>query len=155
MERAMAEHRVSLSWSRDGGPYERNNYRSDHTLRFEGGQPVVSSAAPEFGGDAAHTNPEELLVASLSSCHMLTFLAVAANRGYVLDAYADDAVGTLGKNEQGVTFLAHATLRPTVTFSGDKRPTPEEYEQLHARAHRGCFMANTVKTEVVVTPVLA
>ena len=151
----MASHRMTLRWSRDGGPYARNNYNSAHTIRFEGGQSVVSSAAPEFGGDAAQTDPEELLVASLSSCHMLTFLAVAANRGYVLDAYEDDAEGTLGKNEQGVTFLAHATLRPKVTFSGDKRPTPEEYEQLHARAHRGCFMANSVKTAMVVQPAIA
>ena len=150
----MAEHRITLNWSRDGGPYARGNYKAAHTVRFQGGQSVVSSAAPEFGGDAAHTDPEQLLVASLSSCHMLTFLAVAANRGYVPDTYQDDAEGTLGKNEQGVTVMTHVLLRPRVAFSGDKRPTPEEYEQLHARAHKGCFMANSVKTEVEVKPIL-
>ena len=151
----MAEHRTYLSWSRDGGPFVRGNYVQEHAVRFMGGQTVTSSAAPDFGGAPGHADPEQLLVAALSSCHMLTFLAVAANRGYVPDSYVDDADGELGKNAEGQTQMTHVTLRPTVSFSGEKIPTAEEYEQLHARAHKGCFIANSVKTAVEVKPTLA
>ena len=106
------------------------------------------SAAPEYGGDAAASNPEELLLAALSTCHMLTFLAVMANRGYVVDHYADDAVAILDKDADGRIAVTRAVLSPQVTFAGDKRPGADEYAKFHERAHAACFIANSVKTKV-------
>jgi organic hydroperoxide reductase OsmC/OhrA len=145
----MAEHRISLDWSRDGAAFERGNYPKNHAVRFDGGQTLRNSSAPgDYGGDASASNPEELLLSALSSCHMLTFLAVAANRGYVIDSYHDDAVAELGKNADGKTAVVKATLAPKAAFSGDKRPSAEEYAALHARAHAACFIANSIKTQV-------
>ncbi|MBS0437805.1 MAG: OsmC family protein [Proteobacteria bacterium] len=145
----MPDHRIALDWSRDGGPFERGNYTKNHAIRFDGGQTLRNSSAPgDYGGDASASNPEELLLAALSSCHMLTFLAVAANRGYAIDSYHDDAVAELGKNADGKMVVVRATLAPKVAFSGDKQPTAEEYSALHARAHAACFIANSIKTAV-------
>jgi organic hydroperoxide reductase OsmC/OhrA len=145
----MAEHRIALDWSREGGPFERGNYAKNHVIRFDGGQTLRNSSAPgDYGGDASASNPEELLLSALSSCHMLTFLAVAANRGYVIDSYHDDASAELGKNADGKMAVVKATLAPKVTFSGDKRPNADEYATLQARAHASCFIANSVKTQV-------
>lgn len=145
----MSDHRITLDWSRNGGPFERGNYTKNHAVRFDGGQTLRNSSAPgDYGGDASASNPEELLLAALSSCHMLTFLAVAANRGYVIDSYHDDASAELGKNADGKMAVVSATLAPKVTFSGDKRPNADEYAALQARAHAACFIANSVKTQV-------
>lgn len=146
----MSEHSIELSWLRNGGPFERGNYAREHQVRFAGGQTVNNSAAGDYGGSAAASNPEELLLAALSSCHMLTFLAVAANRGYTIDSYADRAVATLDKNAEGKMAVTHAVLAPKVEFGGDKKPTPEDYAALHQRAHAACFIANSVKTTVDV-----
>ena len=132
----MSEHRTSLQWARNGGPFARGNYSSSHEIRYSGGQTLTAAPAPEFGGNAAHADPEQLLLSALSSCHMLTFLAVAANRGYVVDSYSDNAVAVLGKNAEGKTAVTQATLSPKVVFSGDKQPTPDEYAKLHERANR-------------------
>jgi len=146
----MSEHRTSLQWARNGGPFTRGNYFSAHEIRFSGGQTLQAAPSPELGGDAAHADPEQLLLSALSSCHMLTFLAVCANRGYVVDSYSDDAVATLAKNSDGKTAVVQATLSPKVAFSGARQPTPDEYAKLHERAHAGCFIANSVKTIVEV-----
>ena len=151
----MAEHRTRLSWARNDGPFERGNYVPDHAVRFQGGQTVHVSSAPDFGGNAAHADPEQLLLSALSSCHMLTFLAVVANRGYVLEEYTDDAEAFLGKDEQNRTVVTRANLRPRVRFSGEKQPTSDEIAQWHARAHKACFIANSVRTDVSVEPVFA
>lgn len=148
----MSEHRISLQWSRDGGPFARGNYSPDHEITFSGGSTLHGSPSPEYGGSGAHANPEQLLLSALSSCHMLTFLAVAANRGYVVDSYHDDAVALLTKNDEGKMAVVEATLAPHVTFSGEKQPSAEEYAALHARAHAACFIANSVKTRVDVKP---
>ena len=144
----MSEHHITLSWSRANGPFERGNYAREHSLRFEGGQTLENSAAGDFGGVAHASNPEELLAAALSSCHMLTFLAVAANRGYVIDRYDDTATARLEKNGEGQMAVTHVTLAPKVRFGGDKQPTSEDYRKLHERAHHACFIANSVKSEI-------
>lgn len=148
----MSEHRISLQWSRDGGPFARGNYSPDHEIVFSGGCTLHGSPSPEYGGSGAHANPEQLLLSALSSCHMLTFLAVAANRGYVVDSYQDDAVALLAKNDEGRMAVIEATLAPRVAFSGEKQPTPDEYAKLHERAHAACFIANSVRTHVQVKP---
>src|SRR5689334_1661138 len=118
----MSEHSIDLAWSRNDGAFERGNYVREHSVRFEGGQSVRNSAAGDYGGDTAASNPEELLIAALSSCHMLTFLAVAANRGYVVDSYDDHAIGVLEKNAEGKMAVTRVTLAPQVKFSGAKQP---------------------------------
>jgi organic hydroperoxide reductase OsmC/OhrA len=146
----MSEHRTSLQWSRNGGPFTRGNYASDHEIRYSGGQTLHAAPSPEFGGSAAHADPEQMLLSALSSCHMLTFLAVAANRGYVVDSYADDAVALLAKNEDGRNAVIQATLSPKVVFAADHQPSAEDYAKMHERAHAGCFIANSIKTKVDV-----
>jgi organic hydroperoxide reductase OsmC/OhrA len=148
----MDEHRITLRWSRDGGAFERGNYRSSHDVAFQGGQRLGVSAAAGYGGDAALADPEQILAAAVASCHMLTFLAVAANRRLVPDTYEDDAVAVLGKNAEGKMFVERVTLRPRVHFSGDNVPSAEDVARLHERAHAACFIANSVKSEVVVEP---
>lgn len=144
----MSEHSIDLAWSRNGGAFERGNYVREHDIRFEGGQSVRNSAAGDYGGDTTASNPEELLIAALSSCHMLTFLAVAANRGYVIDSYDDHATGVLEKNAEGKMAVTRVTLAPKVSFSADKQPSPEEYAKMQERAGAACFIANSVKTVV-------
>lgn len=148
----MDEHRITLRWSRDGGAFERGNYRASHEVAFQGGQRLGVSAAASYGGDPALADPEQILAAALASCHMLTFLAVAANRKLVLDRYEDDAVAELGKDADGRTAVTRVTLRPRVQFSGDNVPSREDVVRLHERAHQACFIASSVKSEVVVEP---
>lgn len=145
----MPEHHIRTIWSRGDGPFERGNYSRDHDVHFEGGQVVRNSAAAGvYGGNPDASNPEELLLAALSSCHMLTFLAVAANRGYVIDNYEDAAIAYLDKNADGKMAVVRAVLAPRVTFGGDKQPSAEDYAKMQERAHAGCFIAASVKTAV-------
>lgn len=108
------------------------------------------SVVPAPWSNAALVDPEEAYVASVASCHMLTFLWVAGRQGFQVDSYRDEAVGTMAKNERGVPWVSRITLRPMVEWSGAKTPTPADLERLHHDAHDGCFIANSIKTEVVV-----
>ena len=146
----MSEHRIELEWLRRNGPFERGKYPTLHEITFSDTQTIKGSPSPAFGGDDSAADPEQLFVASVSACHMLTFLAVAANRGYVIDTYHDSAVATLAKNAQGQMAVVKVVLKPKVTFSGEKHATAEDYHKLHERAHAACFIANSVKSEVVV-----
>lgn len=151
----MAEHHTSLSWRRNGAAFERGNYSPDHSATFEGGQVLDVSAAAAYGGNSSLVDPEQLLLAALVSCHMLTFLAVVANRGHVIDAYDDDASCELGKDAEGRTMVVSATLRPTVRFAPGQGPSAEDFEKYHERAHKACFIANSVRTAVTIEPTLA
>lgn len=148
----MSEHRIRLVWTREGAPFERNNYRREHRVVYPGGQAIDASAAPDYGGQPSHVDPEQQLLGALSSCHMLTFLAVAANRGHVVDAYEDEAVATLGKTDAGATAVTAAVLRPRIRFAPGNVPSAEELAKLHERAHRACFIANSLKTTVTIQP---
>ena len=97
-------------------------------------------------------DPEEAFVASLSSCHMLTFLAIACKKQYSIDEYRDEAVGVMAKNAEGRLAITTVTLRPQVKFGGDKTPTPEEITKMHEQAHHACFIASSVKTSVTINP---
>jgi organic hydroperoxide reductase OsmC/OhrA len=146
----MSEHKVTLEWKRESDGFTYESYNRDHVLVFEGGARVPASAAPAYRGNPAYVNPEDALVAALSSCHMLTFLAVAAKKKFVVDRYNDHAVGFLEKNQKGKLAMTRVILRPTITFGGTTPPTPEEIAALHERAHAECFIANSVTTEVTV-----
>jgi organic hydroperoxide reductase OsmC/OhrA len=146
----MSQHRATIQWRRETPEFRYETYNRDHDWLFDAGIAVRASAAPAYLGNERCVDPEEAFVASLSSCHMLTFLAIAAKRQYVVDAYRDEAVGVLGKDEAGRLAITTVTLHPEVEFGGDKRPTPEELNQMHSQSHHACFIANSVKTEVTV-----
>lgn len=146
----MAEHKITLEWKRESETFTYETYNRDHVWIFEGGSRVTASAAPAYRGNPAHVNPEDALVVALSSCHMLTFLAVAAKRKFIVDSYSDHAVGFLEKNAKGKLAVTRVVLRPAASFSGPTIPTKEQLAALHEEAHHGCFIANSVTTDVTV-----
>jgi organic hydroperoxide reductase OsmC/OhrA len=148
----MSEHKVTLEWKRETPDFSYQSYNRDHDWTFDAGVSIRASAAPGYLGNAACVDPEEAFVASLSSCHMLTFLAIAARKQFVLDGYSDEAVGLLEKDAAGRLAITKVTLRPRIQFSGEKAPTAEEIARMHDQAHHACFIANSVKTDVVVEP---
>ncbi len=150
-EGAMSEHTVTVEWRRETAEFTYEVYNRDHDWIFDGGITVRASATPDYRGNDRCVDPEEAFVASLSSCHMLTFLALAAKRRYVVDRYRDRAVGILGQDASGKWSITKVTLRPEIAFGG-VTPSAEELKQLHDRAHHGCFIANSVTAEVVVEP---
>jgi organic hydroperoxide reductase OsmC/OhrA len=147
----MSEHRASISWTRTSADYTYQTYNRDHDWTL-GQTKVQASAAPEYRGNAALVNPEGALVAAISSCHMLTFLAVAAKRKLSLDSYEDDAVGYLEKNAQGRLSMTRAILRPKIVWTPGVTVSAADLEKLHHDAHEGCFIANSVTTAVTVEP---
>ena len=147
---AMSLHAVNIEWSRQTADFQYDTYSRDHQWAFPNGVTVEATAAAEFLGSEQRVDPEASFVASIASCHMLTFLAIAARRRLVVDRYTDAAVGTLAKNEQGQLVITHVRLRPSVVFSGDKEPSHAELGRLHELAHQGCFIANSVKTLIAI-----
>ncbi len=153
----MATHTAEVIWSRsDEQKFVDGCYSRKHILRFDGGVEVPGSASPHVVSlPYTVTNavdPEEAFVSSLSSCHMLWFLSIAANQGFVVDHYHDMAEGVMEKNSHGKFMLSVVTLRPAVTFSGERQPTVAELARLHHQAHEECFIANSVRTEVRCEP---
>ncbi|MFG0274471.1 MAG: OsmC family protein [Phycisphaerales bacterium] len=142
-------HNATIDWTRTSDDFTVKTYNRDHTWTFGGGQTLRGSAAPDYMGDAALANPEEAFVASLSSCHMLTFLALCAKRGFVVNRYTDEATGELGKLENGRMAMTAVTLRPRIEFDGDA-PDAGALRDLHDKAHHHCFIANSVTTPVTV-----
>ena len=149
----MSEHRATIEWSLDGREFVYETYSRLHQWRFDGGITVRGCAAPaNIPKTAAHgagVDPEQAFVAALSSCHMLWFLHLACQRKFVVERYSDEAVGILDK-----TWISKVTLRPRVRFSG-RAPSDDEHRELHEEAHEKCFIANSVKTTVVVEPRIA
>jgi organic hydroperoxide reductase OsmC/OhrA len=147
----MSEHRVTVDWRRGSAEFSYETYPRAHTWTFAGGVEVPASAAPDFKGDPERVDPEAAFVAALSSCHMLTFLALAARKRLTVERYRDEAVGFLEKNEEGRLAVTRVVLRPEVRFGGEAPPA-EELERLHHRAHENCFIASSVRTDVKVEP---
>lgn len=149
LDRAPSEHRTNLMWKRTSNDFAYATYNRDHVVRTGSGVTLPASSAPEYKGDADRVNPEEALVAALSSCHMLTFLALAAKKRFVVDAYEDDAVGYLTKNAKGKLHVGKCVLRPRIVWQG-AAPAADMLAELHATAHEECFIAQSVVTEVVI-----
>lgn len=151
----MSEYSAVIRWARgDDEAFSDNQYSRGHTWEFDGGITVPASSSPHvvplpFSVEA-NVDPEEAFIAALSSCHMLTFLGIAAKQKYVIDSYVDDAVGVLEEDESGRSSVTKVTLRPDIVFSGSKIPTAKQLDKLHHLAHKNCFIANSVKTEIVV-----
>lgn len=153
----MAAIVASVNWERqDGEVFTDKKFSRGHHWSFDGGLTVRASSSPAIVprfSDPAGIDPEEALVASLSSCHMLTFLWLAANKGLVVDSYHDEAHGVMTKNARGKLFVSLVTLRPQVVFSGEKRPDSAMLAVLHHGAHEECFVANSVLTEIRIEPI--
>lgn len=152
----MSEHTIALEWHRDTEDFNYDSYSRNHVITFGDVGKVRASASPDYHGDPHCLDPEQAFVMSLSSCHMLTFLAVASKKGFAVDAYSDKAVGILGKNQAGKWSLLKVTLRPMAVFSGVQIPNEEEFRGLHQRAHSGCIIANSVAScvELVIEPTM-
>jgi organic hydroperoxide reductase OsmC/OhrA len=146
-----------VTWERGGAVFTDNRYSRGHRWTFDGGVEVPASASPHVVAAplsvAAAVDPEEAFVASVSSCHMLWFLSLAAKRGLLVDRYRDDAVGIMGRNQKGKIVVATIRLRPMVSFGGAKSPTSDELTALHHEAHEACYIANSITTEVRCEPV--
>jgi len=149
----MSDHHATLHWQRTSADFTYNSYNRAHEVRFKGGAIVLpASSAPEFKGDADKVDPEESFVGSLSSCHMLTFLAICARKRLVVDAYDDDAVGVLEKGPNGKFWMSRVTLKPRVRFAPGTTVDKATLDDIHHHAHEECFIALSVKTEVAVEP---
>ena len=142
----MTEHHIVLNWEKGDGPFTYDAYSRNHAIGFKNSQEtVILSASPAYRGDGSKADPEDLLVAALSSCHMLSFLAIAAKKKLTVHSYQDDAVGFL-ENDNGKLWITRVILRPKVAIDADA----ETLAHIHHLAHEACFIANSVKTQVSV-----
>ena len=153
----MTEHKATVIWQRGEQIFTDNRYSRAHTWAFDGGVEVRASASPHVVplpySSAAAVDTEEAFIAALSSCHMLWFLSVAAQGGLRIDSYTDVATGVLEKDASGRTAITRVTLRPLAVFSGLRLPTQTEVGGMHHQAHAECFIANSVKTEILCIPI--
>jgi organic hydroperoxide reductase OsmC/OhrA len=154
----MAEYTATVRWERGDAKFVDNRYSRRHELRFDGGVSVPASSSPHVVrvplSDASAVDPEECFVASLSSCHILWFLSIAAGRGSVVNSYQDDAVGLIAKNGDGRLAMTQLTLRPHTEFAGSVSPWAEDLAAMHHGAHEEHFIANSVRTDVLCVPTL-
>lgn len=152
----MASYLATTRWSRGDAVFSDNRYSRAHTWSFDGGVTVPASSSPHVVpvplSDARAVDPEEAFVAAVSSCHLLWFLGLARQHGYVVDSYEDKAVGVMTKNAGGKLFVSTVTLRPRIVFAGDKQPDAAALERLHHEAHEECFIAHSIRSEVRIEP---
>jgi organic hydroperoxide reductase OsmC/OhrA len=153
----MSEYTAHVRWQRGAlEAFTDNRYSRRHEIAFDGGAVVPGSSSPGVVplplSDASAVDPEEMFVASLSSCHMLWFLSLAAGQGYRVERYEDEAAGVMQRNAEGRIAMTRVTLRPRVQFVGERQPDAKAIEALHHEAHERCFIANSVKTDVQVQP---
>lgn len=150
----MSQYTATISWSREGQKFTDNRYKRAHTWHFDGGETIRASSSPQVVptplSDSSAVDPEEAFVAALSSCHMLWFLSIAAKGGFIVEKYKDKATGKMEKNNNGKLAITEVTLYPHVTYHPDSAPTEKEADDMHHQAHKKCFIANSVKTEVKV-----
>ncbi len=146
----MSIHVSLLEWARTAHPLDASTYSRNHVVRLNGEQRIAVSAPAAFKGDPACADPEQLLVSAVSSCHMLFFLAIAEQEGFTVESYEDRAIGHLEKNEEGRLAVSRIELFPDIAFGGDHRPDAASIDRIHAAAHKGCFIGNSVRAEIVV-----
>ena len=150
----MSAHTANVRWTRGDAVFTDGKYSRVHEVRFDGGASVAGSPAPSVVrppmSSPEAVDPEEMFVASVSMCHMLFFLDFARRAGFVVDSYDDAAEGALGKDDRGRMAMTKVVLRPAIAWSGDKRPTAADIDDLHHKAHEACFIANSLRTDVVV-----
>lgn len=144
------QYTSQIHWQRNNAPFDPKSYTRTHNIQFPGGHKMNASSAPEYAGSAEFPNPEELFTASLSSCFMLTFLYLAALKGFVINDYSAEAVGTLGKNSDGRMAMTEVIIKPKISFQEDKAPDQPTLDALFKKAHDNCFISCSVKTSVKV-----
>lgn len=153
----MAEYKATIIWERGNQLFTDNHYSRAHKWKFDEGIEIRASSSPHIVplpySDAVAIDPEEAFVASLSSCHMLWFLSIAAKNNFCVDNYSDEACGVMGKDDSGRLFITHVILQPKTLFSGSHLPTEDELILMHDKAHKECFIANSVKTNVQCKPI--
>jgi organic hydroperoxide reductase OsmC/OhrA len=154
----MGQYTAIVVWERNGAVFTDHRYSRGHRWQFDGGVEVPASSSPVTVrlplSVAEAVDPEEAFVASLSSCHMLWFLSIAARRGFLIERYRDEAVGVMGKNADGKTAMTVVTLRPDIVFAGERLPLRAELDAMHHEAHELCYIANSVTTDVRCEPVV-
>ncbi|WP_136415085.1 OsmC family protein [Herbaspirillum sp. ST 5-3] len=152
----MHTYEAKVSWKRLDQQFVDNRYSHGHEWHFDGGAVVPASSSPYVVpvpmSIAANVDPEEALVAATSSCHMLFFLSIAAARGFVVDSYEDKALGVMEKNGEGKVAMTRITLRPEIAFGGEREPTQEELDAIHHASHAQCYIANSIRADVLVEP---
>lgn len=147
----MSEHHATIRWTRTSADFTYDSYNRAHEVVFKSGDIVIpASSAPAFKGDASRVDPEEAFVASLSSCHMLTFLAICARKRLTVESYEDEAVGYLEKGEGGKLWMSRVILRPRIRFAADCYVDAQTLAHIHHDSHEHCFIANSVKTDISV-----
>jgi organic hydroperoxide reductase OsmC/OhrA len=150
----MSTHLAEVQWELSGEDFRAGRYSRAHIWRFDGGLTVPASPSPQIVrepySNPSAVDPEEAFVAAIASCHLLTFLHLASRRGIVVTRYIDNAVGTMTKNERGVPWVSEVVLRPLVEYGEDGKPSTEVEAELHHAAHEQCFIANSVKTAIIV-----
>ena len=153
----MHSYDATISWERGDQAFTDNRYSRGHSWAFDGGAEVPASSSPYIVplpmSVAANVDPEEAVVAATSSCHMLFFLSIAARRGFIVDSYVDRASGIMEKNSEGKIAMTRITLRPEVKFGGGRRPTQDDIDRIHHDSHEQCFIANSLKSEIVLDSV--
>ncbi|MBE8715830.1 OsmC family protein [Cellvibrio polysaccharolyticus] len=150
---------AKIVWSSDGTDFRSGKYSREHSWSFDGGVEVKASSSPHvvplpFSVEHA-IDPEEAFVASLSSCHMLWFLSIAAKKGFSVMSYTDESSGIMGKNGEGKVAMLSVTLRPEVKFTGANQPSFDVIKSMHEASHAECFIASSVKTKILCEPVFA
>ena len=146
----MSELSIELTWQRSEHELRPGKFSNAHTVRYNDRYELQADAAPDWGGDAENTNPEQALAAALSSCHMMTFLALAAKAGWPVASFQDYAVAHLGKNLKGQMSVKRVDLHPVVRFDTGFTVEAAELEKMQHRAHRHCFIANTLADSVEI-----
>ena len=146
----MSTYIINIEWKKESADFSYEKYNRNHTIFLSGDQTLKNSASTDYFGNADMTNPEELLASALASCHMLTFLAIASKSGYVIESYTCKAEAFMGKNAEGRMSVTEITLTPQITYSGDKRPDAEHLKGLHDKAHKNCFIAQSLQSKVNV-----
>ncbi len=148
----MSEHVAVVQWKCNQAKFTDNKYSREHIWKFDGGAEIFASSSPHVVpvpySNSACVDPEEAFIASLSSCHMLWFLSIAAKKKFVVESYTDRVVGVMEKNEDGRLSITKIYLHPEVSFTGDNLPTEQQIKAVHEEAHHSCFLANSVKTEI-------
>jgi organic hydroperoxide reductase OsmC/OhrA len=155
----MADHYATILWDRNGESFTDGRYSRGHAWQFDGGVTVRASSSPQIvplpWSVAEAVDPEEAFVATLSSCHMLWFLSIAAKRGFVVESYRDEAAGIMAMNADGKLAITRVTLQPNAQFSGERQPSKDDVKDLHHEAHEQCFIASSVKTEICCQPIVS
>ncbi|MFZ7090035.1 OsmC family protein [Primorskyibacter sp. 2E233] len=146
----MSDLAIELNWQRAEPAFQPGQYKAEHTVRYNASHEIQVDAAPDWGGMPENTNPEQALASALSSCHMMTFLALSAKAGWPVAGYQDYAVAHLGKNARGQMSVTRIDLHPVVRFDAGFTPKPDELEEMQDRAHRYCFIANTLADSVEI-----